>query len=196
MNRDQIIEALKQQLDDKVFRHTLAVEACMGGIYDYLEKEGRITDKEAPREDWQIAGLLHDIDYSGEFKEDHPNKTQEALDKYGLSVNETIMHMVKSHAPDLTGVHPESLGDWALFCMDSLTGLIMAVGYVYPSRKLADVKAKSVKKRFHKEPKFAAGTRRTEVAQCENPEGLNIPVDTFIEICLDAMKDVAEDIGL
>ena len=72
----------------------------------------------------------------------------------------------------------------------------MAVAYVYPSRKLADVKVSSVLKRFLKEPKFAAGTRRDEVAMCEKPEGLNLPLEKFIDICLTSMQRVAETLGL
>ncbi|MBU3935642.1 hypothetical protein KJ909_03125, partial [Patescibacteria group bacterium] len=62
--------------------------------------------------------------------------------------------------------------------------------------KLADVKLSSVIKRFHHEPRFAAGTRRDEVAQCQNPQGLNIPVDKFIEICFTAMQSISTQIGL
>ena len=65
-----------------------------------------------------------------------------------------------------------------------------------PSRKLADVKLSSVIKRFLKEPKFAAGTRRDEIAMCTNPEGLDLPLEKFIEICLDSMKKVADEIDL
>ena len=72
----------------------------------------------------------------------------------------------------------------------------MAVAFVYPSRKLADVKLSSVIKRFKKEPRFAAGTRRDEVAMCSLPEGLNIPLEKFIEICLESMKAIAIQIGL
>ncbi len=67
---------------------------------------------------------------------------------------------------------------------------------MYPSRKLADVKLSSIVKRFLKDPKFAAGTRRDEVARCAEAETLNIPVEKFIEICLTAMQGVAGDIGL
>ena len=48
--------------------------------------------------------------------------------------------------------------EWSIFCVDSLTGLIMAVAFVYPSRKLADVKLSSVVKGLLKKPKFATGT--------------------------------------
>ena len=67
---------------------------------------------------------------------------------------------------------------------------------VYPSKKLADVKLSSVVKRFLKDPHFAAGTRRDEVAQCVNPDGLNIPLEKFIDICLASMQAIASDLSL
>ena len=143
-----------------------------------------------------LAGLLHDIDFSHEFKEFHPNKTTEVLTKYGLTISETVHNIIKAHAPDLTGRQPQNKAEWSIFCADSLTGLIMAVAYVYPSRKLADVKLSSVVKRLLKEPRFAAGTRREEIKKCVNPTGLNLPVEKFIEICLNSMKEVADKIGL
>ncbi|PJC33599.1 phosphohydrolase, partial [Candidatus Roizmanbacteria bacterium CG_4_9_14_0_2_um_filter_35_15] len=78
----------------------------------------------------------------------------------------------------------------------SLTGLIVATTLVYPSKKMADVKLSSVLKRFLKEPKFAAGTRREEVKMCSKPEGLNLPIEKFIEICFESMKKIASEIGL
>jgi predicted hydrolase (HD superfamily) len=69
------------------------------------------------------------------------------------------------------------------------------VALVCPSKKLKDVKLSSVVKRFLKEPKFAAGTRREDIKKCELSQGLNIPLEKFIGICLEAMKRVAEEIG-
>ena len=143
-----------------------------------------------------LAGLLHDIDYSGEFKSTHPQKTLEALAKYNLTISETVHNIIKAHAPSLTGRQPQNKAEWSIFCADSLTGLIMAVAFVYPSRKLADVKLSSVVKRLLKEPKFAAGTRREEVKMCINSEGLNLPVEKFVEICLNSMKAIAGEIGV
>ena len=194
--RDQFLEAVKKQLDDKIFAHSLALEACMGGLYDYFKDNNLLTPEEPSREDWLLAGLIHDIDYSGPFKAEHPNKTKEALSLYGLDLSETIDRIIKSHAPELTGIKPTSKAEWSIFCADSLTGLIMAVAFVYPSRKLSDVKVSSVLKRFLKEPKFAAGTRRDEVAQCSLPESLNLPLEKFIEICLVSMQKIAPSIGL
>ncbi len=196
LNRQKYLDAVKAQLEPNIFKHSLALEACMGAIYDYLSTSNQLTSNESTKEEWLLAGLLHDIDYSGEFKADHPKRTLEVLAKYGLTISETVHNIIKAHAPDLTGYQPKNKGEWAIFCADSLTGLITAVALVYPSKKLKDVKLSSVVKRFLKEPKFAAGTRREDIKKCELPQGLNIPLEKFIEICLEAMKKVAYEIGL
>lgn len=193
---ESYLSATKTQLDEKIFAHSLALQACMGGLYDYFSSQNLLSPNEPSKEDWLLAGLIHDIDYSEPFKADHPNKTREALKKYDLDVSDTIVDIVKAHSPKFTGVQPKSKAQWCLYCADSLTGLIMAVAYVYPSKKLADVKESSVLKRFLKEPRFAAGTRRDEVAECAKPEGLNIPVEKLIEICLASMQAVAPSLAL
>jgi len=196
MDRDKYLDAVKNSLETNIFYHSLALEACMGGIYDYLSQNNSLKPDELSKEDWMLAGLIHDIDYVGEFKNDHPNKTKEALAKFNLEISENIDKIVKAHAPFLTGVKTESQSQWAIFCADSLTGLIVAVALIYPSKKLADVKVSSVLKRFLKEPRFAAGTRRDEVKMCEQEFGLNIPLEKFIEICLSSMQQIAPEIGL
>jgi len=196
MDRQKYLTAVKNSLETNIFYHSLALEACMGGIYDYLKNNNLLNSSELPKEDWMLAGLIHDIDYVGEFKEFHPNKTKEALSKLNLEISDEVDKIVKAHAPSLTGVKTESQAQWSIFCADSLTGLITAVAFVYPSRKLADVKVSSVLKRFLKEPKFAAGTRRDEVKMCELENGLNIPIEKFIEICLTSMQQIAAEIGL
>lgn len=194
--RQKYLEALKQQLEPNIFKHSLALEACMEGIYLYLEKINGLTSLEPKKEEWMLAGLIHDIDYSGEYKLTHPQKTLEVLAKYGLTIPETVHNIVKAHAPCLTGRQPQNKAEWSIFCADSLTGLIVAVALVYLSKRLADVKLSSVMKRFLKEPKFAAGTRREEVRKCELQEGINIPLEKFIEVCLESMRKIAQEIGL
>lgn len=193
---DEYRQAVKAQLDEKIYAHSLALEACMGGLYDYFQENNLLGEGEPPKEDWLLAGLIHDIDYSEPYKAEHPAHTKEALAKYGLTLSDSVHHIVLSHARELTNVHPSSKADWSIFCADSLTGLIMAVAYVYPSRKLEDVKVSSVLKRFLKEPKFAAGTRRDEVALCANPDSLDLPLEKFIEICLTSMQKIAPGLGL
>lgn len=195
-HRQAYLAAAQKTLEQNIFYHSLALEACMAGIYGYLESQKTLKSDAPAKEDWLIAGLVHDIDYSGATKSDHPLKTKEVLSALGLEISQDIDSIVKAHAPSITGVKPQNQAQWAIFCADSLTGLIVAVALVYPTRKLADVKLSSVLKRFHKEPRFAAGTRRNEVAQCQNPDGLNISIDKFIEICLNSIKQIAPSIGL
>jgi predicted hydrolase (HD superfamily) len=195
-DRNKYLTAVKSQVEPNVYTHTLSVEACMGGIYEYLKSLNQLDDNEPSKDDWLLAGIIHDIDYGGEFKNTHPANTRKVCEKYKLELSESVENIVKAHAPTRTGINPNSKAQWALFCLDSLTGLITAVAYVYPSRKLADVKVSSVLKRFLREPKFAAGTRRNEVIMCQNPDSLNIPIEKFIEICLLSMQKIASEIGL
>jgi len=195
-SRQKYLDAVKSQLEPNIFKHSICVEACMGALYDYFQSQNLLGSSEPKRDEWTLAGLIHDIDYSQEFKPTHPEKTKEVLSKYNLTISDTVEHIVKAHAPDLTGVEPTTKADWSIFCCDSLTGLIVAVTLVYPSKKLADVKLSSVIKRFLKEPKFAAGTRRADVALCSQSDGLNLPLEKFIEISLRAMQKIAPEINL
>ena len=196
MDRQNFQDAVEKTLEKNIYYHSLALEACMGGIYDYLKENNLLNSNELSRDDWTLAGLLHDIDYFGEYKEFHPNKTKEILQKLNLEISDSVDQIIKAHAPSISGVKPQTQAQWSIFCADSLTGLITAVALIYPSKKLADVKVSSVLKRFLKEPRFAAGTRRDEVAQCELKDGLNIPLEKFIEICLTSMQQIAPKIGL
>jgi predicted hydrolase (HD superfamily) len=196
--REQYLGAVKSQLgeDKYTFPHSLELEACMAGIYDYLQAQGQLGSDEPAREDWTLAGLAHDIDYCEGYKETHPAKTREVLAKHNLEISDTVDAIIKAHAPERTGVQPKNKAQWALFCADSLTGLINCLALIMPSKKMADVKLSSVIKRFLKDPKFAAGTRRDQVAMCDDAEGLNIPLEKFIEICLVSMQKIAPEIGL
>jgi len=112
----------------------------------------------------------------------------------GLEITPTIDRIVKDH--DARQGEPANKAGWAIRCADSLTGLITAVALVYPSRKLDDVKTSSVLKRFLKEPKFATGTSRDEVILCQDNDKLAIPLEKFIEICLESMRKIAPEIKL
>lgn len=194
MDRQKYYDAVKSQLEPNIFYHSLALEACMGGIYDYLDSQGQIEAGEPSRNDWTLAGLVHDIDYAGDTKNDHPTKTREVLQKYNLEISPTVDQIIKDHCAS-TGL-PKNKAGWAIRCADSLTGLIVAVALIYPSKKLLDVKVSSVLKRFLKEPRFAAGTRRDEVILCQDADKLNIPLEKFIEICLPSMQTISNEINL
>src|SRR3990172_8410461 len=198
-NREKYLAAGKEMLAENVYKHCLALEACMGGLNDYFKELNPTSSLDklrttlGAREDWMLAGFLHDIAYWGETKAEHPLKVNEVLEKYQLKVTETVYQIIKAHAPGITGVQPKTKAEWSIFCADSLTGLITAVALIIPSKKLSDVKLSSVMKRLLKQPKFAAGTRREEIKQCVDPNGLNLQVEKFVEICLNSMKSISSE---
>ena len=197
MDRQKYYDAVKANLETNIFYHSLALEACMLGLYDYLNSNGSLDVNEPTREEWGLAGLIHDIDYAGDTKDQHPLKTLEVLKKYNLEISPTVDQIVKLHdAKAGLPVGALAKAGWSIRCADSLTGLITAVALIYPSKKLAEVKVSSVLKRFLKEPRFAAGTRRDEVILCQDANKLAIPLEKFIEICLESMRKIAPEINL
>ena len=81
----------------------------------------------------------------------------------------------------------------ALFCVDPLTGLIVANTLILPSRQVKDLSKKSVLKHF-KQPSFAKGANREIISQSHNL--LNLEVDQLIEIVLKSMQDISQALGL
>jgi putative nucleotidyltransferase with HDIG domain len=167
---------------DGLIKHALAVEAAMRG---YARKFGE------DEESWGIVGLLHDFDYEKypDLK-DHPMKGAGILKQKGIP--EEWITAILGHASH-TGVPRESLMAKTLFAVDELCGFITAVAYVRPSRQLAEVKVKSVKKKM-KDKAFARQVNREEIRQ--GAEELGIPLDEHIDLVIKAMQSVAGDLGL
>jgi predicted hydrolase (HD superfamily) len=194
IRREDALKFLEEKIENKnIIKHMLAVEALMGAIYEALKTKG-VSDLGGTKEEWMMAGLLHD----GDYREDVPVKKMgiqvtEWLREGGHEIPDNVAYTMAAHNWDQTGVEPKSLMDWAIFCGDTLTGLIIATTLVRPDKKLASVKVKSVMKKF-KNKAFAAGTRREEITLCE--EKLGIPLRDFVEIGLKAMQGIAEDLGL
>jgi putative nucleotidyltransferase with HDIG domain len=166
-------------------RHMLAVEAAMRA---YARRFGEDEDL------WGLVGLIHDFDY-----EKHPDLTVEGHPVVGSrvlrdkGVPEEIIRAILAHASEYTGVHPESRMEKTLIAVDELTGLITAVTLVRPSRAIADVEVKSIKKKW-KDKLFAAAVNRQEIEHAA--EELGVPLDEHLQIVLDAMKGEAAALGL
>lgn len=177
---------IEEHVENKnIIKHMLALEAVMGALCDKL---GGV------KEEWQLAGLLHDGDYCGRvpIEKQGIKITQWAREK-GFEVPENVAHAMAAHNWHNTGVEPKNLMDWAIFCSDSLTGLIVACALVLPTKKLADVSVKMILKKF-KSPSFAAGTRRDDIILCQEKLGLSL--EEFVSISLKAMQGIAKDLGL
>src|SRR5271165_2659642 len=132
-------------------KHALAVEACMRA---YARKTG--GDEEL----WGLVGLLHDFDYEKyPSLDDHPYKGSEILKERGYS--EEIRRAIMSHA-EYSGVTRDSQMEKALFACDELAGFITACTLVKPGKSLAEVDAKSVRRKM-KDKAFARGVKREDV---------------------------------
>jgi len=178
-----------------IIKHMIALEALMGGVYDELKARGR-TDKElgGTKAEWMMAGLLHDGDYcEGVPPERHGLQVLEWAKEKNLDLPENVAYAIAAHNWRNNGTEPKTLLDWTIFMGDSLTGLIVASVLVLPEKKLAALTPQTVLNRF-KEPRFAAGTRREDIALCREKIGLTL--EEFVAVALRAMQERAEELEL
>jgi putative nucleotidyltransferase with HDIG domain len=163
-------------------KHALAVEACMRS---YARKLGGDENL------WGIVGLIHDFDYDKYPRlNDHPYKGNEILKERGWP--EEIRKAILSHA-EYTGVPRETPMEKALFACDELAGFITACALVKPGKSLAEVEAKSVRKKM-KDKAFARSVNRNDILQ--GAAELGVDLEEHIAFCIEAMKGIAEQLGL
>jgi putative nucleotidyltransferase with HDIG domain len=184
MTRKQAWDIVCEYVQNENLRkHMLAVEAAMAAYALKFEEDEEL---------WRVAGLLHDFDWEiHPTLEDHPQKGADILRERG--VDEDLINTILSHA-NHTGVPRVQLIDKALFACDELTGLITTTALVRPSKKIADVSIKSIKKKF-KQPSFAAGVNRAEVEEGAKELGVDLWQE-HVPTVLKAMQGIADDLGL
>jgi predicted hydrolase (HD superfamily) len=140
---------------------------------------------------WGVVGLIHDFDYERwPSLEDHPYKGNEILKERGWS--DEIRRAIMSHA-EYTGVTRDTPMEKCLFACDELAGFITAVALIKPSKSLADVDTRSVRKRM-KDKAFARKVNREDIIQ--GAASLGVDLDEHIGYCIEAMKPIAKELGL
>lgn len=176
--------------DEGLRRHMLAVSAAMGWYAAQLNHD--IAQ-------WQTVGLLHDFDWEIHPDLDHhPIKGADILRERGW--DEETIRIILSHYTAGTGVERQKPVDFALLACDEITGLIIATALVRPSRNIADVELKSLRKKW-KDKRFAAGVIREHVEevtadfsrQCFNGR---LDLWTHISNVLTAMQSKAGELQL
>jgi putative nucleotidyltransferase with HDIG domain len=160
-------------------RHMVAVEAAMRA---YARRFGEDEDL------WGAIGLVHDFEYD-RFPDEHPHAGGRILRERGYS--EKIVNTILSHGN--TGVPRDTPMAKALHAVDELTGLLVAVTLVRPSKDIRDVKIKSVRKKW-KDKAFAAAVNREEIEL--GAKALGVDLWEHVDVVLEAMKSVAGEIGL
>lgn len=184
MTREEAFQLLKENIQNQnLVKHCLAVEAIMRALAKHFGED---------QEKWGLAGLLHDIDYEKTKGDpvEHSLVGAKMLEDFGI--DKEICRAVEVHN-EAHGILPETLMEKALFVTDPLTGLIVAATLVLPSKKLADLTVENVLNRF-KEKAFARGANREIIKKSQ--ELLNLSLEEFIQIGLEAMQKIAADLDL
>jgi len=183
LSRDEALSLVKKNVSKRnIVFHMIAVEAVMRGLARYFGEDEDL---------WGLTGLLHDVDYEkiGNAWEKHGVLAEEVLE--GL-VSDEILRAIKAHNFERTHVIPESRMEKALIACDAISGLLVACALVMPSKKLTDVKVKTVTKKF-KDKDFARGADRERILFCEK---IGVSREKFFGISLDGLKNYATEIGL
>jgi putative nucleotidyltransferase with HDIG domain len=173
--------------NENLRKHALAVEAC---VRAYARKFG------ADEEFWGTTALLHDFDYERwpnqvrHPTEGHPAEGAKILRARGYP--EEMIRAILSHA-DYTGVPRETPLEHVLFACDELAGFLTACALVKPNKSIHEVEPASVKKKL-KDKAFARGVNRDDVRR--GAEELGVPLDEHIAFCIQAMREVADQLGL
>jgi uncharacterized protein len=184
ITRTEAMQLVRSTLkSEHLVNHSLAAEAVLRAIAEQLG---------ADQEQWGLAGLLHDLD--SERQPDLATHTSETVAiLQGKGVDPEIIEAIRLH--NLTAWPGEQRSKplhFALAAGETITGLIVAAALVIPEKKLSLVKAKSVQKRY-KEKAFARGADRATIAECEL---VGISIVDFCRLSLNAMQEIAGDIGL
>jgi putative nucleotidyltransferase with HDIG domain len=187
MDKENALKLLQQYLkDEKMVKHCLAVEAIMR----YLAR--RLSEDEGL---WGLIGLLHDIDYDYVGRDMH---------RHGLEALSILKDReLPTEALEAIAGHNEHNGFkvvnekalkllHALRASDHASGLIIATALVMPSKKLAEVKLETLMKKF-KSKDFARGVDRERIREVEM---LGIKLEEFLELALNALKSIADKLGL
>ena len=172
----QLLESMTQGAS--LLRHMRTIELVMEA---YAEKLGE------DKEEWAIAGLLHDADYEA-FPEKHPQLIVEQLRTMG---EERIAHAISAHYTKW-GVPYDTTLDKGLLAIDELTGFIVACAQIRPEG-ITTLEPKSVIKKL-KDKGFAAKVDREEVYK--GAEMLGVELSAHIGFIIDVLRRNKEELGI
>jgi len=145
---------------------------------------------------WEAVGLLHDMDY-----EKHPNLERSATEGHPFvgvtwlrenGWSQEVCRAILSHA-DYSGVSRQTPLEKTLYAVDELSGFIVAVTLVRPTKSIHDVEVRSVKKKM-KDKAFARAVNRDDIIR--GAEELGVPLDEVIAQVIAALKGDADRLGL
>ena len=184
MNRDEALGLLRSCVrSENLVKHCLATEAILRALATRLKADPEV---------WGQAGLLHDLDFE-ETKDapaQHSLKTAQILERHGFPPE--FVKAVKAHNAEALGLRRETALEFALAAAETLTGLIVATALVQPDKKLASVQPESVIKRMKKKD-FARNVNREIIRECEK---VGLSLEEFVALSVEAMREIASELGL
>lgn len=183
ISREEAVKLMEENIQaENMRKHCYASEAVLRAMANRLNRNV---------DEWGIAGLLHDIDVeitNGDSKIHGPYAEKLIKGK----VTDEMLDAIVMHNEMATGKERTTEFQHALAAGETITGLIMATTLVYPDKKIASVKAKSITKRM-KQKAFAASVKRENILECEQ---IDIPIHEFAELSLNAMKEISDLLDL
>jgi len=181
MEREQAWALLCEHTKSEHLRkHGLAVEAAMR---HFAAKFGE------DEEEWGVTGLLHDFDYERD-PEGHPQNGKPILEQAGVPGK--IVHAIQSHG-DHTGVPRVTAMEKTLYAVDELTGFVIAVALVRPSKAVRDVDAPAVRKKM-KDKAFARAVSRDMMLK--GAEDMQVAFDDLVGEIVTALERIADRLGV
>nr|NQU89862.1 HDIG domain-containing protein [Bacteroidota bacterium] len=184
MKREEALALLHEYIqNENMLKHCYASEAVLKAAAKKLGQD---------EEQWALAGLLHDLDVEKVNADPKIHGLETARILEGLGIDPEEIEAIKLHNEEATDILRTKVFHHALAAGETITGLIIATTLVYPDKKLASVKPKSVSKRM-KAKAFAASVDRDKIRECEQA---GIPLDEFIELSLTAMRGISDELGL
>ena len=178
---------MNEHIENKnLIKHSLAVGALMKALAVRFGKENEI-------ENWELAGLLHDMDWDKTRNDisSHTKLTEEILKKENFPAE--VIEAIKRHNREAGNPPPETILEKVLYYTEEITGLVVASALVLPSKKLADLSVDSIIKRFH-EKAFARGVDRELLK--EMPSQINISLEELVSIALKTMQEMSNELEL
>lgn len=182
--REEALALLRKYVkNEKMIAHSLASEVVMHAVAMHLGRNA---------EAWSQAGLLHDLDVEVTNADAYIHGPEAAKWLAEMGIDSDIVDAIGMHNEIASGKERTTEFQHALAAGETITGLVMATALVYPDKKIASVKTKSVVKRM-KEKAFAASVKRENILECEM---IGIPIDQFAALAIAAMTEIADEIGL
>jgi len=183
INRDESFALLEKYLkDDKLLKHSLAVEAILVKMARKLDEDEIL---------WGLTGLLHDLDYeyTQGKPEEHANVSAQILE--GLLPRDAV-NAIKAHNYMHKDYIPTTTLDKVLIAADAVSGLIIATALVMPSKKLFEIELKTLLNKF-RDNSFARGCNRSRIKLCLD---IGISQEMFLELSLNALREISDKLDL